>query len=305
MKRALKWAIGLIVGLFLAPMLFAVIAIGPANFGRLVLGIGRNYDHQPPVLPKTLSGTSILIFSKTNGYRDDPQIKAANAAIEAIARKRGWTSYTTENAAIFNPEQLKRFKVAVWNSVSGDVLSPEQREAFKGWLEAGGGFVALHGSGGDLDYAWKWYVNDLIGAQFIGHTMGPQFQRATLIVEDRQHPATRHLPERWSRTDEWYSFASSPRAKGYHILATLDEGSYRPKMKFLPFTKARDLQMGKDHPMIWTHCLGKGRAFYSALGHPASAYTEPEHLRMIDGAIAWAAGLEGPSCGKSIAASVR
>lgn len=296
MKRVLKWGGGLILGLFLALMLIFVVGIGPANFGRLVLGIGRSYDRQPPILPAALTGTTVLIFSKTNGYRDDPQIRAANVALASIARGRGWTTYTTENAAIFNAAQLKRFRVVVWSSVSGDVLTPEQRAAFKHWIEAGGGFVALHGAGGDPAYDWKWYVDDLIGAQFIGHTMGPQFQKATLIVEDRTHPATRHLPAQWSRTDEWYSFTSSPRGKGYHILATLDEQSYDPAVKFLPLVKPLDIRMGKDHPMIWTHCPGRGRAFYSALGHQPAAYSEPAHLRMIEGAIAWAAGLEGPAC---------
>ena len=48
--------------------------------------------------------------------------------------------------------------------------------------------------------------------------------------------------------------------------------------------------------MVWTHCVGNGRAFYSALGHQAEAYAEAKHLEMIAGAIAWAAGLDGPGC---------
>ena len=203
--------------------------------------------------------------------------------------------YTTENAAIFNPAQLGRFKAVVWNSVSGDVLTTEQRQAFRSWIEGGGGFVGLHGSGGDPDYAWKWYVDDLIGAQFIGHTMGPQFQGAILDVEDRDHPATRHLPARWSRSDEWYSFGSSPRAKGYRVLVSIDEKSYSPRMK-LPLVDGKSIAMGADHPMVWTHCVGKGRGFYSALGHQASTYSEKAHLAMIDGAIAWATGVEASRC---------
>lgn len=296
MKRAFKWIGGTILVLFLAFLTLFIVGFGPANFGRLAFGIGQTYDDVPPVLPRASGETAVLIFSKTNGYRDDAQIKAANQALEEIARKRGWSSFTTENGAVFQPALLKRFKVMVWNSVSGDVLTPAQRDAFRKWIEAGGGFVALHGSGGDPSYAWDWYVNDLIGAQFIGHTMGPQFQKATLHIEDRDHPATRHLGATWTRTDEWYSFKSSPRAKGYHILASIDEGSYRPEMKMFPFPGSSDVRMGKDHPMIWTHCVGKGRAFYSALGHTPESYAEPDHLRMIDGAISWAAGLEGPPC---------
>lgn len=300
--RVLKWLVAIIVLALIGFAVMFMLAVGPGNFGRLVLGIGAGYDKTPPQLPAKLSGNAILIFSKTNGFRDDEQIVAANRALEEIAKARGWSSYTTENAAIFNPAQLGRFKAVVWNSVSGDVLTPEQRSAFRAWLEKGGGFVGLHGAGGDPQYAWRWYVDDLIGAQFIGHIMDPQFQLATLKVQDRDNPATRDLPQDWRRTDEWYSFASNPRDKGYRILVTIDEKSYKPTEKLFPFTEPKDIRMGADHPMVWTHCVGDGRAFYSALGHAASTYGEPLHRKMIGGAIAWAAGLEGRRCvgGKEI-----
>ena len=102
-----------------------------------------------------------------------------------------------------------------WNSVSGDVLTGPQRKSFRTWLEQGGGFVGPHGTGGAFQYAWRWYVDDLIGAQFIGHTIGPQLRQTTIVVEDPSRPAMRGLGSKWVRTDEWYSFAASPRRKGY------------------------------------------------------------------------------------------
>jgi len=284
LKRFLRILFGAAVAIVLLLAIAVATLLGPGNAGRLFFGIGRSYDDTPPILP-ALKRPAVLVFSKTNGFRDDAQIKAATAALTQIARSRGWSVYATENAAIFNARQLQRFDVAVWNSVSGDVLTTAQRAAFRAWLEHGGGFVGLHGAGGDPSYAWRWYVDDLIGAQFIGHTMGPQFQQASLQVEDAAHPATRRLHSPWVRTDEWYSFASSPRAKGYHVLVSIDETSYTPLMKLFPFTKGKDIRMGAVHPLVWWHCVGNGRAFYSALGHTASSYSEPAHLRMIAGAL--------------------
>lgn len=292
--RVLKWAGAGLLGLFAIVVLVALLLVGPGNIGRMLFGTGITYETQPPQLPG-LSEPAILIFSKTNGFRDDEQIKAANAALEGLAREKGWSSYTTENAAVFNARQLGKFKAVVWNSTSGDVLTTEQRAAFKAWLEQGGGFVGLHGAGGDPAYKWQWYVDDLIGARFIGHTLNPQFQSARLVVEDRNHPATRNLDAQWVRTDEWYSFDKSPRAKGYRVLISIDEKSYSPREK-IPLLVDKDLRMGMDHPMVWTHCVGNGRALYSALGHQAEAYAEAKHLEMIAGAIAWAAGLDGPGC---------
>ena len=214
-----------------------------------------------------------------------------------MARRQGWSSYTTENAAVFNPAQLARFKAVVWNSVSGDVLTARQRADFKAWLEHGGGFVGLHGAGGDPSYAWKWYVDELIGAQFTGHTLNPHIQQARLVIEYPQHPATSGLGPIWTRSDEWYSFATSPRSKNYHILVSIDESSYKPVSGLIPFMKPKSIAMGKDHPLVWSHCVGEGRALCSALGHTALSYSEPKHLQLIQGAIAWAAGLDGPDCG--------
>ena len=67
------------------------------------------------------------------------------------------------------------------------------------------------------------------------------------------------------------------------MLARLDESSYAPRELF------RDLAMG-DHPIVWSHCAGGGRVFYSALGHTAESYAAEAHAQLLEGALAWAAG---------------
>jgi type 1 glutamine amidotransferase len=244
-------------------------------------------DVEPPVLPRFTREHAVLIFSKTNGYRDDAQIKAANAALKSIAQGKGWDEFTSENAAVFNPEALARFEVIVLNSTSGNIFTDSQRTAFKQWIEQGGGLVALHGAGGDPHYDWKWYVEVLIGAQFIGHTSKPkQFQQGVIRVEDREHPATRSLPVEWRREEEWYAFDRVPSGYGTRILARLDESTYE---------QSPEQRMG-DHPIIWTRCIGRGRVFFSALGHKAETYSEPLHLQMIGGALSWAVEARHGGC---------
>jgi type 1 glutamine amidotransferase len=244
-------------------------------------------DHQPPALPKMVKGHAVLVFSKTNGFRDSDQIKAANIALDALVAQKGRDVFVTENAAVFNPEQLAKFEVIILNSISGNVFLPEQREAFKVWLENGGGVVALHGSGGDQNYDWRWYVEDLLGAQFIGHTNRPeQFQEATVKIVDPKHPALAGLPEDWQRTDEWYAFDRVPSGKNTQILAVLDEKTYHPEPK----------QVMGYHPIIWTRCIQKGRVFFSAMGHKSETYSEPLHLKMISGALDWASLARTKGC---------
>ena len=255
------------------------------------------YETEPVALPAELPAPAVLLFTKTNGFRHEEGIPAGVALIQSIAQRRGWSVFHTESGAAFTPENLGRFSAVVWHQVSGDVLNDEQKAALKTWLEAGGGWVGVHGAGGDSAYAWTWYEDVLVGALFIGHPMGPQFQDAKLVVEDRGHPATAKLPESFVHNEEWYSFDATPRARGAHVLLRVDESSYSPRMRLPWFMGGtRELAMGDDHPVVWTRCAGRGRAFYSALGHQPSTYTSPEYPRLLEGAIAWAARLEGEGC---------
>ncbi len=288
-RRLLKILMWLILALV------AIVAIMAARnwdtIQRVFLGGLKVYESMPPALPAGLKHPAILVFSKTNGFRHEEAIPAANKLFSDLAREKGWGYFQTENGATFSPTILAQFDAVVFNNVSGDVFTPAQRQALKAYVEGGGGFVGIHGAGGDMSYDWRWYVDDLIGAQFIGHPMDPQFQQAKVRIEAKDHPATRGMSDDWLRTDEWYSFAKPARKPGVHILATLDESSYRPKGMF-----GQNLVMGKDHPIVWWHCTGKGRTLYSAIGHQASAYSEPAYRQMLTGAIGWAMHLEGDGC---------
>ncbi|MCP3983901.1 MAG: ThuA domain-containing protein [bacterium] len=251
------------------------------------------YETEPPTLPTDLGSPAILVFTKTNGFRHEEAIPAGVALIEEIASRRGWSTFHTENGATFTPELLERFDAVVWHMTSGDVLNEKQKLAFRGWIEAGHGFVGMHAAG-DGSHIWPWYRSTIIGVDYGEHPLGPQFQEARLIVEDRDHPATAKLPESFVHMEEWYSFAESPRTKGFRVLARVDESTYSPEIDFLWMEK--DLRMGDDHPIVWTTCVGPGRVFYNALGHQAAAYQKQELKDLLEGSLVWALGLEGPTC---------
>ncbi len=279
---------------FLTGLMFlSLLAFGSGCNSLAVFFPSNDYDTVAPELPAQIQRPAILVFSKTNGFRHEEAIPAGLALFERLAKEKGWGLFATENGAVIAPEILARFDAVVWHNTSADTLNDEQKATLKKWILEGGGFVALHGSGGDPSYDWQWYVDELIGAQFTSHTMGPQFQEGTLKVEDPNHPATRDLPPSFSHMEEWYSFANNPRDKGFNILMTVDESTYSPEFHLLWMDE--DLRMG-DHPVVWSRCLGKGRTFYSALGHQAEAYETEEMASLLSGALSWAAGLEGPPC---------
>lgn len=286
----------------LRTMVVAVAAVGAllsitACNAWSVMFPAKVYEVEPPTLPDDLTAaeTSILLFTKTNGFRHHEAIAAGVPFFEEVARKRGWSLFHTENGAVHRSDLLERFDAVVWFQTSGDTLDAEQKEALRNWVEGGGGFVAVHGAGGDMSYDWAWYVEQLLGAQFAGHILAPQFQEAKVTVEDRAHPATVGLPETFRHIEEWYSFESSPRLRGARVLLSVDESTYALEMGWLGLLLGNQLEMG-DHPVVWSHCPGKGRALFSALGHQAAAYDVPEHRALLEGAVGWAAGLNGDEC---------
>jgi type 1 glutamine amidotransferase len=275
----------------------------PVTHGLGMQAAGRvlepAYDKTPPELPADLKSNGVLIFSKTNGFRDEPAIQASDSALAAIAKLRALPYLVTENGAVMNPDQLGRFNVVIWNNTSGDTLNEQQRAAFRSWVENGGTYIGIHGAGGDpapvgpraesfagirSASAWKWYVDNLVGAQFIGHA---HIQPADIHIEDTKSRLTQGLPVLWRRADEWYAFGENPRNKpGYHVVASVNEKSYDPDA----------YSMGGDHPSVWWHCVGKGRALFSALGHGAEMYQEPLMIQFLDNAIAWALRQSGQAC---------
>ncbi|RZJ12780.1 MAG: ThuA domain-containing protein [Rubrivivax sp.] len=245
------------------------------------------YDEDAPELQVAPGSRKLLVFEKVNGFFHGEAIAAARGALKGMAQRRGWSVTFTDKAGVMTPALLRQFDAVVWNNVSGDVLTLPQRAAFRSYVEAGGGFVGLHGSGGDGATFWDWYVDTLVGARFKGHPMKPQFQDARVVVEDAKNPLVAGLGSGWTMKDEWYSFTRNPRAGGVTVLAKLDETTYSPG----------DLAMGGDHPIAWTRCVGSGRSFYSAIGHRAESYDEPFNVKLMEQATAWAAGDGGPACG--------
>jgi type 1 glutamine amidotransferase len=249
------------------------------------------YDTELPGIGVLRGRPRVLLFEKINGFKDVPSVNAAHAAFVAMAQRKGWALAITDQGSAFSPMILGRFDAVIWNNISGDVLTLSQRAAFQSWMEHGGGFIGVHGTAGDPVYFWDWYVDTLLGARFAGHPMSPQFQTAKVSIGDATHPAAKGLPTSWDMNDEWYSFKNNPRATGSRIIATLDETTYKPDGM-----AGQNLRMGADHPIVWSRCIGRGRMFYSAIGHRLERYSDANYVKMLEQAVDWAADRAGSDC---------
>lgn len=285
--------------LVLLGVALALVSIWSVGAWHLVFP-SHQHDTVAPVIPADLASPAILVFSKTNSFRHREGIAGGTKALQDITAKHQWGMFHTENGAVFNKQDLARFDVVVFLNASGDILDEAQEQAFQSWLESGGGWLGMHAAGDSSHLEWQWYRDNLIGATFTAHILDPQFQRATVVLENDQHPVLRGLPAIWEHEEEWYSWERSPRAEGFTVLATLDESSYSPVQKFMG--EERDLSMG-DHPVVWSNCIGVGRTVYAAMGHKAEAFEQPQVRQLIENALAWlveapAAGCVQPAAGQ-------
>jgi type 1 glutamine amidotransferase len=215
---------------------------------------------------------SVLLFTRTVGFRHD-SIPAAVAAIEARAARSGpITVESTEDAGAFNDLNLSRFDAVVFLLTTGDVLDPTQEAAFERFVRGGGGYAGVH-SATDTEYDWPFY-GALVGTYFKDH---PMIQPATVVVDVRDDPSTAMLPPTWSRDDEWYNFRTQPA--GVDVLARVDESTYTGG------------SMGASHPVVWRRVHEGSRSWYTAMGHGTDSWGDPRFVDHVMGGIAWVAGL--------------
>jgi len=234
------------------------------NITLLLLMLGCFLSAQAKPKPK------LLVFSKTMGFRHDC-IPVGKLAIIKLGEENGFAVDTTEDAGVFTPDNLKQYAAILFLSTTGNVLDDAQQAAMEGYIRSGGGFMGIHAAT-DTEYDWPWY-NKLVGAWFTSH---PKQQEATLLVVDRNNPATKHLPEKWIRKDEWYNFKDiNPDT---HVLIKIDESSYEGGKN------------GDNHPMCWYHDFDGGRAFYTEMGHTKESYADPLYLQHVLGGLQYTMG---------------
>ena len=218
-----------------------------------------------------VAAARVLIFTKTAGWRHD-SIPTAVATLRRLSTEVGLVADHSEDAGVFTPARLARYRVVVFASTTGDILDATQQRALEQFVERGGGFVGVHAAA-DTEYDWPWYGR-LVGAYFVSQPPGLQ---DTLVQPERDG---KRVGAAWPIRDELYNYRSNPRAR-VRVIDTIDEGRYAGGT------------MGKDHPITWCHAVGRGRSWYTGLGHEAVVYANPNFLGRLRDALRFAAGRSG------------
>jgi type 1 glutamine amidotransferase len=209
----------------------------------------------------------VLIYSKTKAFRHEC-IGPGSAALQSYFKEKGITSTFSEDSSLFTASGLKGFDVVMFFQTTGNVLDSMQQIAFENFIKSGKGYVGVHAAA-DTEYEWPWY-GKLVGAYYSSH---PDIQSAAIQKVDTSHISCKHIPDRWTRTDEWYNFKEAPR--DVTVILTIDESTYQGGT------------MGINHPMSWCHTYDGGRAFYTALGHTVESYSDTMFLEHVRQGVLW------------------
>lgn len=279
MKKGIKIVLWSLLGL--------VVLLGAAAglfFYKVNNGFPVSYETEKPSINFPANQPAILLFSKTTGFRHGESIDASKPIFREMARRNNWFVYETEEGGVFNREQLGHFKAVIFDNSTGRVLNDEQQQALSQYVEAGGALLGVHGSG-DGSHHWPWYETNLLGARFSHHPLNPQLQKTDVRVETGvDSTLVRNLPPSWTHTDEWYIFFSQP--KDVKIVSYINGDKIIPSGNLL-FIKDKNFGMGKYHPVAWYRTVGKGKTFYTSMGHNAAVWQDAHFIHLVENAIRW------------------
>jgi uncharacterized protein len=254
----------------------------------------QNAPRLEPNLPspprdKEIKVKHVLVVSQTKGFEHD-SISAGMVAIYTMGRETGlWdamlrtdTELITKKDLGRNAKNLDDFDALVFVSTTGELdLDDSQKKDMMAFIhDDGKGFVGVHAAL-DTNYRWPEY-GEMIGGWFDEHPW-VRFN-APILNEDPSFPAVRHFPRAFVKYDEIYQAKQWSREK-VNVLLSLDPD----KLDYS--NNPRIHRADHDFAVAWDKMYGKGRVFYSTLGHTEESWSDPDVRKMYFEAVKWVLGM--------------
>ncbi|MEO8960908.1 MAG: ThuA domain-containing protein [Ginsengibacter sp.] len=223
---------------------------------------------------------NVLVFTKNGKGYVHNSIPSAVACIQRLGKQNGFGVQVSDDPAVFNEANLKKYNALIFASTNNDVFdSDAQKVAFMRYTQAGGGFVGIHSATG-TERKWPWFIR-LVGGTFVRHANHQAFQQ---IIIDSTNVSTSFLPRRWNVNDEcYYTTDINP---DLHVVMVHDLSTVKDDKKPAIY--------GTVFPSAWCHTFDGGRQWYTALGHDSTFYSDPVFEKFILGGIQWVIGTNKP-----------
>ncbi|MDP4221836.1 MAG: ThuA domain-containing protein [Bacteroidota bacterium] len=231
--------------------------IAPAVFGRGLLNEN----------PSPLKGKKVLfVWGGWMGHEPDkcrdifvPWMKSEGAEVTVSDTLDAYVNYDLKND----------FDLVIQAWTMG-TIDAKQEKALEDAVKAGTGLAGWHGGLGD-SFRNNTEYQFMVGGQWVAHPGGVIDYRVNIV--DHKDPVTKGLIDFDMHSEQYYVHVD-PNVK---VLATTT------------FTdKNADWIGGNVVPVTWKKYYGKGRVFYSSLGHVAADFDVPQALEIMKRGIQWA-----------------
>jgi type 1 glutamine amidotransferase len=242
----------------------------------------------PPPHAHQIHLKHILVISQTKGFEHD-SISDAMAAIYNMGKESGlWDTMLRTDTELITKKDLGRntktldyYDAIVFANTTSELdLDDSQKKDMMSFIkEEGKGFVGIHAAM-DTNYKWPEY-GEMIGGWFDQHPWSTF--NAPIINESPDFPAVRHFPKEFVKYDEIYQAKEWSRDK-LNVLLSLDPNK-------LNYDNPRVHRKDHDFAVAWAKTYGKGRVFYSTLGHTQESWNDPDIRKMYFEAIKWVLGM--------------
>ena len=219
------------------------------------------------------AGQALVVWGGWDGH----QPREVGELFQRVLIEEGFKVDLSDTLESFNDEsQLSRLDLIgpVWTCGN---LKPEQQNALCGSVRnAGVGIAGVHGGMGDA-FRNNCEYQFMTGGQWVAHP-GNDGVRYTVRIKDRAHPVTEGVSDFKVVSEQYYMHVDP----GIKVLA--DTIFPAPGIDG-PHVPNGEVAM----PVLWTKMYGKGRVFYSSIGHQARTVAEEPHLTIMRRGFRWAA----------------
>jgi type 1 glutamine amidotransferase len=234
----------------------------------------------------------VLFFTKSSGFqhpviaRQGGKPGLAERILTEVGKEHGFEVVASKDGRLFDPDKIGEWDAFAFET-TGDLTTPgthndghpmskEGKEAFLDAIHGGKGFIGMH-CATDTFHSQENQVDPyirMIGGEFIIH--GAQ-QVAKLDVVDPVFPGAKPYGRSFEIKDEWYT--QKNLADDLHVIIAHDTSKMQGKMYERP-----------PFPETWARMHGKGRVFYTSMGHREDVWENPLYQGLLIGALSWVTG---------------
>lgn len=218
-----------------------------------------------------MTKSALMVWGGWEGH--EPQLGVE--LFSGILRDEGFEVEVSDTLDTYlDADKLSKQDLIVPTWTMGTITN-EQEKGLLDAIRSGVNVAGWHGTMGDsfrnnVNYQW------MVGGQWVQHPGNIIDYRVNISNND--HPITAGLDDFDMHSEQYYMHTDPSN----NVLATTTFSG-----------EHADWIEGTVMPVVWTRMYGKGRVFYSSLGHVRSDFDVPEAREIQKRGMLWAVGMLG------------